>query len=139
MRTWVNTLQHGVADPVNAKQWLRRPLAPKTIQNLHGILFAILQDAVEADPPLRTSNPAARTRLPRLDDGEGGDEMVFLTEQEFALIRACAKPDVRDMLTVFVGTGLRSSSTPPRVRGGVTPPSMTAAGFPRSTTRVAAA
>ncbi|WP_055483150.1 tyrosine-type recombinase/integrase [Sphaerimonospora mesophila] len=107
VRTWVNTLQHGVADPANPKQWLRRPLAPKTIQNLHGILFAILQDAVEADPPLRTSNPAARTRLPRLDDGEGDDEMVFLTEQEFALIRACAKPDVRDMLTVFVGTGLR--------------------------------
>lgn len=109
VRRWVNELQSGVADPDNPAQWLRRPLAPKTIRNVHGLLYGILQDAVEADPPVRTSNPAARTRLPRLDDGEGDEEMVFLTEAEFDLLRECAHPDVRDMLTVFVGTGLRYS------------------------------
>ncbi|MFI6320995.1 tyrosine-type recombinase/integrase [Nonomuraea sp. NPDC050556] len=105
--TWVNQLHRGIPDPVEPRQWLRRPLAPKTIQNLHGLLYTILQSAVEAIPPIRSSNPAARTRLPRLDDGEGDDEMVFLTEQDFSLLRSCAKADVRDMLTVFVGTGLR--------------------------------
>ncbi|MEU1881166.1 hypothetical protein ABZ470_28000 [Streptosporangium sp. NPDC020072] len=99
---WVNDLHRGIPDPGNPRAWLRRPLAPKTIQNLHGLLYAILQGAVEATPPIRVSNPAARTRLPRLDDGEG-DEMIFLTEQELALLRACAKPNVRDMLTVFAG------------------------------------
>ena len=72
-------------------------------------MYSILQDAVEAEPPLRPSNPAAGTRLPRPDDGEGDQEMVFLTEGEFHLLRECTKPDVRDMLTVFVGTGLRYS------------------------------
>lgn len=48
---------------------------PKTIRNLHALLYSVLQEAVTADPPLRASNPAARTRLPRLDDGEGAEEM----------------------------------------------------------------
>lgn len=69
--------------------------------------MAILQNAVEADPPLRASNPAAGVRLPRLDDGIGEDEMVVLTRDEFRLVRACAKADVRDALTAFAGTGLR--------------------------------
>ncbi|MEV7908534.1 hypothetical protein, partial [Streptomyces anulatus] len=38
---------------------------------------------------------------------EGDDEMILRTEQECTLPRACAKPDVRDMPTVFAGTGLR--------------------------------
>ncbi|WP_155343188.1 hypothetical protein [Acrocarpospora pleiomorpha] len=97
---WVNTLHLGIPNPDHPRQWLRRPLAPKTIQNLHGLLYAILRNAVETVPLIRTSNPAARTRLPRLDDGEGDEEMVFLTEQEFLLLRAGAKPDVRDMLGV---------------------------------------
>ncbi|MEV4297457.1 hypothetical protein [Microbispora rosea] len=63
VRTWVNTLQHGVADPANAKQWLRRPPAPKTIQNLHGILFAILQDAVEAHQSLHKTRRGSVLRL----------------------------------------------------------------------------
>ncbi|MEU1737573.1 hypothetical protein [Streptosporangium sp. NPDC020145] len=104
---WVNDLHRGIPDPGDPRAWLRRPLAPKTIQNLHGLLYTILQGAVEATSPIRVSNPAARTRLPRLDDGEGegegDDEMIFLTEQEFTLLRTCAKPDVRDMLTVFAG------------------------------------
>lgn len=81
-------------------------MRPKTIQNLHGLLAAILQDAVEADPPLRPSNPAAGVRLPRFDD-TGEEEMVVLAHDEFRLLRDCIKPDARDMVTVFAGTGLR--------------------------------
>lgn len=82
-------------------------MRPKTIQNLHGLLMAILQDAVETNPPLRTSNPAAGVRLPRLDDEAEDDEMVVLTHDEFRLVRECIKRDARDILTVFAGTGLR--------------------------------
>lgn len=127
VRAWVNQLQAGIPDPrtpVNpnaptsgrkgAKRgeragWLRAPLRPKTIQNLHGLLFIILESAVQADPPLRASNPAARTRLPRIDDGEDSDDMCFLTREEFELLRDRIQEDVRDMLEVFVLTGLRYS------------------------------
>ncbi|MDA0564844.1 site-specific integrase [Streptomonospora sp. S1-112] len=126
VREWVNALQAGIPDPrtpVNPRTgagkkgakrggrigWLRPPLRPKTIQNLHGLLFIICQAATQEDPPLRPSNPAANTRLPRLDDGEGADDMCFLTRDEFRLLRDAAHPDVRDMLEVFVLTGLRYS------------------------------
>ncbi|WP_026124582.1 tyrosine-type recombinase/integrase [Nocardiopsis baichengensis] len=127
VRQWVNHLQEGVPDPrtpVNPKTgrgkkkgatrgqrtgWLRPPLRAKTIQNLHGLLYIICQAAAQEDPPLRPSNPAALTRLPRTDDGEGAEDMCFLTRSEFAMLRDAAHPDVRDMLEVFVLTGLRYS------------------------------
>ncbi|MCY9786983.1 site-specific integrase [Nocardiopsis sp. EMB25] len=127
VRAWVNHLQAGIPDPrtpVNpnngkgskkgAKRgqkngWLRPPLAPKSIQNLHALLFTVCEAAVREDPPLRHSNPAARTRLPRVDDGEGDQEMCFLTREEFEILRDAAHADVRDMLEVFVRTGLRYS------------------------------
>lgn len=91
---WVNALQTS-------------GLAHKTIANLHGLLYAILQAAVEAEPQLRTSNPCAKTRLPRLDDGEGDEEMVFLTPAEFEVIRAALAPDARDLAAFLFATGLR--------------------------------
>lgn len=41
-------------------------------------------DAVEADPPIRATNPAAGVRLPRLDDKSGGEleEMVVLVARQ---------------------------------------------------------
>lgn len=38
----------------------------KSIRNVHGVLFAILQAAVDAEPPLRATNLCAKTRLPKL-------------------------------------------------------------------------
>ncbi|RCV56114.1 hypothetical protein [Marinitenerispora sediminis] len=93
VRAWVNQLQEGIPDPrvlthphtgkdtskakkkqrKSADHWLRPPLRPKSVHNLHGLLYLILQAAVEEE--LRPSNPAARTTLPRLDDGEGSDDM----------------------------------------------------------------
>jgi hypothetical protein len=55
-----------VAEWVLALQALGRK--PKTIHNVHGLLYAVMQAAVEAEPPLRSSNPCAMTRLPRIDD-----------------------------------------------------------------------
>ncbi|MFD0883126.1 hypothetical protein ACFQ08_00905 [Streptosporangium algeriense] len=102
---WVNDLHRGIPDlgaPARGCDDRWRPRRSRTCT-----ACCTRSCRVRSRPPIRVSNPAARTRLPRLDDGEGDDEMIFLTEQEFALLRACAKPDVRDMLTVFAGTGLR--------------------------------
>ncbi|RKS07057.1 site-specific recombinase XerD [Nocardiopsis sp. Huas11] len=127
VREWVNHLQAGVPDPrtpinpINGKGskkgakrgqkngWLRPPLAPKTIQNLHGLLFIVLAEATRTEPPLRQSNPAARTRLPRVDDGEGSREMCFLTNDEARLLIEAMDPDVRDMVEVLLRTALRYS------------------------------
>jgi integrase len=81
---------------------------PKTIANFHGLLFQIMEAATRHEPPLRSTNPCKDTRLPRRDTGdEVDDEMVFLTYQQYRLIRACAPESARDMLDVAVGTGLR--------------------------------
>ncbi|MEE2053647.1 site-specific integrase [Nocardiopsis tropica] len=84
-------------------------MAPKTIQNLHGLLFIILAEATRTEPPVRQSTPAARTRLPRVDDGEGNREMCFLTNDEARLLIDAMDPDVRDMVEVLLRTGLRYS------------------------------
>jgi integrase len=85
--------------------------APKTISNIHGILYSIMQAAAETDPPLRSSNPCAKTRLPRLDH-QTHDEMVFLTGPEFALLHrelADVDPHAADLAYFLVTTGLRWS------------------------------
>lgn len=87
VRRWVNALEAGERDKKDKEAWARKPVSPKTLANLHGLLYAVFQAAVEAQPPLRASNPCARTRLPRTDAGIE-DEMVFLEREEFALVRA---------------------------------------------------
>jgi len=88
--------------------------APKTIKNLHAMLSTLLRAAVHEG--LRESNPAERTRLPRLDSHDA-EEMVFLSAQEFDTFRAHLAADVRDLATLLVGTGLRwSEATALQVR-----------------------
>lgn len=115
---WVNWLAAGVRDPddPDGLRWLRAPKSPKTISNLHGLLYAILQTATTGERPLRKYNPCAGTQLP--EPGEDTDEeMVFLTPQEFGLLHAAADPSIRDVLLAFVGTGMRFSElTAQRVR-----------------------
>ncbi len=94
----------------HVKQWVnareRAGASPKTIANYHGLLFSILAAAIEEG--LIDTNPCAKTRLPRSDTDIDADESkVFLTREQFELVRGYAKPDVRDLLTVAVGTGLR--------------------------------
>jgi integrase len=85
----------------------RRKMSPKTLRNLHGLLSSILKEAVEHEPPLRTSNPCAATSLPDADD-EIEDEMCFLAPSEVALLLEHFTFDKdRRMATVKYGTGLR--------------------------------
>ncbi|WP_345621226.1 hypothetical protein [Streptomyces ziwulingensis] len=50
---WILDLQGGKPGPLHPAGTERRPYAAKTIANLRGLLFSILQSAVTADPPLR--------------------------------------------------------------------------------------
>lgn len=91
-------------DWINARR--RAGASPKTIANYHGLLAAIFKDAVHKG--LVVKNPCQGVRLPSLDSStEDEGDKTFLTEEEFALLRASMHPDARDLLTVAVGTGLR--------------------------------
>ncbi len=102
---WILDLQNGRPGPLHPPGTVRRPYAPKTIANLHGLLFSIVQSAVNADPVLRDSNPCAHTCLPKGNDTE--DDEVFLEPEEYALLRAHLRADAVDIVDALVSTGLR--------------------------------
>ncbi|MDH6189215.1 hypothetical protein M2168_002247 [Streptomyces sp. CZ24] len=107
---WVNLM-------AKTKVWRgskHKPMSPKTLKNLHGLLSSILNEAVQEEPPLRNRNPCDLTRLPRTDDDgvddddDGGDDMEFLTPDEVAGIVSCLKRDEdRRFVRVAYGTGMR--------------------------------
>jgi integrase len=91
-------------DWINARR--RAGASPKTIANYHGLLAAIFKDAVRKG--LAVKNPCEGVRLPSLNSStEDEGDKTFLTEPEFALLRASMHVDSRDLLTVAVGTGMR--------------------------------
>ena len=86
------------------------PMSPKTIRNLHGLLSAVLQKAVNAEPPLRNRNPCSLTSLPRTDDdgADGGEDIEFLTPDEVDGVISCMERRSDQLLaTVKYGTGMR--------------------------------
>jgi integrase len=103
---WINWLEAGEADPDDEGAWLRAPKSPKTIANVHGLLYQCLEHAVRRERPLRKVNPCATTRLPKLDD-RTGEEMVFLTPQECGILWRAADPLARDVITIALGTAAR--------------------------------
>ncbi|MFC9431093.1 tyrosine-type recombinase/integrase [Streptomyces sp. NPDC056987] len=87
-----------------------KPMSPKTIRNLHGLLSGILKEAVQSEPPLRNRNPCELTRLPRVDDdGADDDEDIeFLTPAEVEGIIKCLRSRADQlMVTIAYGTGVR--------------------------------
>lgn len=110
VKLWVNDLEAGERRPGEPEdeptKWTRRPYSPKYIANLHGLLFTIMQAAVEHRPPLRSYNPCANTRLPRKDD-RIEEEMVFLEPHEFDVVRSCMNAEGADLASVKIATGLR--------------------------------
>lgn len=77
----------------------------KTVKNKHGFLSGALQAAVRAK--LIDANPCEGRRLPRADDGD--DEQVYLTPEEFALLRDAMTERWRPLTTFLVSTGMRYS------------------------------
>jgi integrase len=114
---WVNSLLAGEREdpqdpeiPLDEWPWLREPLAPKTVRNIHGLFFFLMQTLVDAEVPKRSRNPCRGTNLPKVEDGEGDDEMVFLELDEFAsLLAQFDDPDAADLTMWLYGTGLRFS------------------------------
>lgn len=104
---WVRAEQEGEPDPDDKKKWLRRKADPKSIRNRHGLLYCIVQAAMESTPQLRTTNCCKKTSLPRLDD-HTAEEMTFLEKAEYQRVAAEIKdPDARDLADWLVGTGMR--------------------------------
>lgn len=106
---WVRAQEDGIRDPDNAKLWLRKKASPKSIANRHGLLFCIFQAALDTEQPLRSTNPCAKTSLPRSDD-HTEEEMTFLEREEYVRISAELRafdPNAADLLDFLVGTGLR--------------------------------
>lgn len=104
---WLREEEKGLPDPESPDKWLRRPADPKSIANRHGLLYCIVQAAVEATPQLRTTNCCAKTQLPRVDD-HVSEEMTFLERDEYQRIAAeITDPDARQLADWLVGTGMR--------------------------------
>lgn len=80
-------------------------LAPNSVHSVHMILKSVLKVAVRRG--LRATNPCEDTELPPLTIGAEEDEMAFLTREQFHVLAAQLRDDVRDMVTVAVNTGLR--------------------------------
>ncbi|WP_217545619.1 site-specific integrase [Streptomyces sp. GbtcB6] len=104
---WVGVEKTGLQDADDPEKWLRRPADPKSVRNRHGLLYCIVQAAVDATPQLRTKNCCTKTRLPRVDD-DTDEEMTFLEHAEYGRIAQEIKdPDARDLADWLVGTGMR--------------------------------
>lgn len=105
---WVRLEEEGEpAGEGSKRQWLRAPADPKSIRNRHGLLYCVVQAAIEATVQLRTANCCKSTRLPRVDDETVAD-MTFLERDEYRRVAAeITDPDARDMADWLVGTGMR--------------------------------
>ncbi|WP_136314458.1 tyrosine-type recombinase/integrase [Actinomyces procaprae] len=90
VRAWVNVQEDDGA-------------APKTIANRHGLLSAILADAARRG--IIPTNPADGTRLPRGMKAE----MVFLTPEQFRILRSVVPDHYRPLITLLASAGLRWS------------------------------
>jgi integrase len=76
--------------------------AAKTVRNVHGVLYAILEMAVREG--LLTSNPTKGTRLPK---NRRTKPQVCLTEQQVTHLLASVPEFWRPMALLMVGTGMR--------------------------------
>ncbi|MFJ4800166.1 tyrosine-type recombinase/integrase [Streptomyces murinus] len=108
VQMWVNALSKGDPAPHDPKgRKPRTKYKPKTVLNQHGLLHAILQAAVDAEPSLRATNPCDYTSLPRSDGEEIDEEMVFLEREEFGWIHECMAEDAQELMEAFGETGGR--------------------------------
>lgn len=107
IQDWVRLEERGEPNEEAPEKWVRRPASPKSIANRHGLLWCIVQAAIDADPQLRTKNCCKGTKLPRTDD-QTDEEMVFLEREEYQRIAAeIADPRARELADWLVGTGMR--------------------------------
>jgi integrase len=78
--------------------------APKTLRNWHSLLSDALSSAVERK--VLDVNVAKGVNLPRTD-AEAGEEMVFLTRDEFGALLTALAPQWRPLVLTLTLTGIR--------------------------------
>lgn len=81
---------------------IRMGRAAKTVRNVHGVLYSILDLAVREG--LLTANPTKGTRLPK---NRRTKAQVCLTEQQVGHLLASVPDYWRPMVLLMVGTGMR--------------------------------
>jgi integrase len=81
----------------------RKPLAEKTIRNVHGVLYSLMQAAV--DQRLIRSNPCYRSGLPKVEY----KERRYLDDAEIARLVTAIPVHWRPMVVLMAATGLRWS------------------------------
>lgn len=99
VQRWVARLLAGEGPTADGRN--RRPLAVKTVHNCHGVLYGIMQAAVEQR--LIRSNPCVSTKLPKRTH----KEMRFLTEPEAGRLLAAVPAHWRPLVLLLLATGLR--------------------------------
>lgn len=78
--------------------------APKTLRNWHSLLSDALSGAVERG--VVPANVAKGVKLPRRD-ADAGEDMVFLTRQEFGILLGHVREDYRPLVLTLALTGIR--------------------------------
>lgn len=103
LNRWVSNLEDGIGPTptLEDSKRPRRKLAPKTVGNCHGLLYVILQGAV--DQKLIRTNPCSGTTLPQ----RVAQEMRVLTDPEIERLIRALPVHWRPLVTLLVGTGLR--------------------------------
>lgn len=100
VKGWVAQLLAG--DPED-EDFNRVPLAPKTIRNVHGVLYSLMQEAV--DQKLIRSNPCYKTGLPKIPY----KERRYLDDSEIGRLVAAMPEHWRPLVVLMLATGLRWS------------------------------
>lgn len=108
VQVWVNRMRETYVHRGSK----HKPMSPKTLRNLHGLLSSILQEAVLHEPPLRERNPCKLVTLPRIDDDgvedDDGEDVEFLEPQEVECIVACLnRPEDQRLVRFAYATGMR--------------------------------
>lgn len=101
LNRWVSNLEDGIGPALADSGRPRRKLSPKTIGNVHGLLYVIMQGAVDAK--FRRTNPCVGTTLPQ----RAPREMRVLTDPEIERLIRALPVHWRPLVMLLVGTGLR--------------------------------
>lgn len=104
VQQFVHDIGAGIPDPQCEGKWLRRPLSPKSVRNVHAILHKLLQAAV-SQRYLRLNPSAGSAMPPRVHK-----EMRFLTAPEIGRLLAACSGEYerwRPFVLLMLATGLR--------------------------------
>lgn len=111
-RDWksIGALPVNMITASTVQRWVRdlerAGASAKTIRNKHGFLSSVLDHALRDPDVSVTMNPCEETgKHLRKDDVR--DEMVSLTQGEFAILLACVPAPYRTFVTALFGTGMR--------------------------------